>query len=41
MELIAVKLTQQASSDDQTIVEQSIIKEIIKTIKKIIKKVIN
>jgi len=30
MELIAVELMQQASSNDQTIVEQLIVKEIIK-----------
>lgn len=35
MELIAVELAQQASSDDQTIVEQPILKEIIKIKKKI------
>jgi len=35
MELIAVELVQQASSDDQTIVEKLFIKEIIKITTKI------
>lgn len=39
MELIAVELAQQASSDDQTIVEQPILKEIIKIKKKIFEKI--
>lgn len=33
IELIAVELAQQASSDDQTIVERPVIKEIIKITK--------